>query len=52
MYTFEHSTFINRPPQEVHDFITNPANTPPPLATVSGETAVSSRTSAENLPLK
>lgn len=28
MNKFEVSTFINRPPQEVFDFITNPANTP------------------------
>ena len=26
MQTFEVTTFINRPPQEVFDFITNPAN--------------------------
>ena len=26
MYTFEKSLFINRPPQEVFDFATNPAN--------------------------
>ena len=26
MYTFEKSIFINRPPQEIFDFITNPAN--------------------------
>jgi len=28
MYTFEHSIYINRSPQEVHNFITNPANAP------------------------
>jgi carbon monoxide dehydrogenase subunit G len=26
MYKFESSTFINRPPQEVFDYVTNPAN--------------------------
>ena len=26
MYTFEESIFINRPQQEVFDFVTNPAN--------------------------
>ena len=26
MYTFEKSIFTNRPPQEVFDFVTNPAN--------------------------
>ena len=28
MSAFEVSTFINRPPQEVFDFMTNPANSP------------------------
>jgi uncharacterized membrane protein len=28
MYTFEHSVFIKRPPQEVFDYMTTPANTP------------------------
>ena len=26
MYTFEKSIFTNRPPQEVFDFVTNPAD--------------------------
>ena len=28
MYTYEYSIFINRPPQEVFDFMSNPANHP------------------------
>ncbi len=28
MYRFEHSVFINRPPQDVFDFVTSPANSP------------------------
>ena len=28
MYTFESSIFINRPPQDVFDFMNNPANSP------------------------
>ena len=28
MYTFEHSVFINRPQEEVFEFLTNPANDP------------------------
>ena len=28
MYAFEHSVFINRPQQEVFDFVSNPANDP------------------------
>lgn len=28
MYEFEHSTFINRPPQEVFDYVTQPSNAP------------------------
>ena len=38
MYTFESSLFINRPPQEVFDFLTNPANDPQwRSSAVSGE---------------